>query len=141
MRLMIVPDGDRLPPCGRYMYQNVLLPPGRIRRPKPGMPPRSQSMIWPFFGARTRAARFSVSFLAIRASSIRQHIDSIYRHISYVARYGALWRDMAINQGEPGGVPCFIWRGMEAQGAEIALGKGEVVSSILTGSTTKKPIS
>src|SRR5215471_15780058 len=102
----------RPPPNGRYWNQKVLEPPSRMRTPKP-VTWLSQRNTWPVLGARARETAVSVSFSAIAASSLRQHRDSTGRDWPCLARYGAVWRDMSINQGKSGTCPvfCLAWYG------------------------------
>src|SRR5262249_10749342 len=124
---------DEPPPFGRYWNQKVLLPLGRMRTPKPRTA-SSQRKTCPVLGARARCTAASVSFFVMGSpTAYRQQNAPKF----CPGRYGAIWRDVAGNQGKSGATPCFVRSGVAASGAEHPLDKGEVVSSILTGSTTK----
>src|SRR5262249_35899661 len=55
------------PPRGRYWNQKVLLPLGRILKPKP-LTAASQRKAWPALGARARFTAASVRFFPMRFS-------------------------------------------------------------------------
>src|SRR6516162_6107209 len=61
------------PPRGRYWYQNVLLPLGRILKPKP-LTAASQRKVCPVLGARARFTAASVRFFVmVSPTAYRQH--------------------------------------------------------------------
>src|SRR5262245_30960105 len=82
-----------LPPRGRYWYQKVLRPLGRMRTPKP-LTSVSQRKIWPVAGLRARSTATSVSFFAMGSpTAYRQQNPPHFLH-------GAVWGNMARYGGE-----------------------------------------
>ena len=92
-----------LPPRGRYWYQNVREPEGRMRRPKP-FTSVSQRKSWPVLGRCARFTLASVSFFPCGP-------PTAYRqHFAPQVSSGALRRNMAGYVGksrQTGGCPRF----------------------------------
>src|SRR5262249_54427150 len=76
------------PPRGRYWYQNVREPEGRMRTPKP-LTSVSQRKSWPVLGLCARFTLASVSFFPMRSS------DSVSTAFCAQISSGALRSNMA----------------------------------------------
>src|SRR5215471_17527306 len=91
------------PPRGRYWYQNVREPEGRMRTPKP-LTSVSQRKSWPVLGLCARLTLASVSFFPMRSS------DSVSTAFAPQISSGALRSNMAGYVGksrQTGRAPCF----------------------------------
>src|SRR6516164_11705803 len=103
------------PPRGRYWYQNVLLPLGRILKPKP-LTAASQRKVWPVLGARARFTAASVRFFPM---VISDSVSTAFCTPNLVWRateqYGGIRRKIKASRGDARVLYGAVW-GHKGQG-------------------------